>query len=65
MFIKKIGNIREKTPVLESLFDKVAGLLIKDIFIKKRHQQRNFPVNIAKLLRNNFFIEYLLLNILF
>ena len=39
-----------RTPVLESLFNKVAGLKAWN-FIKKRPQDRCFPVNIAKFLR--------------
>ena len=39
-----------KTPVLESLFNTVAGLEACD-FIKKIFQHRCFPVNNAKLLR--------------
>ena len=42
-----------KTPVLESLFNKLAGLQACN-FIKKRHQQRYFPVNFAKILRTPF-----------
>ena len=38
-------KFHRKTPVLESLFDKVAGLN----FIKKRLQRRCFPVKFAKL----------------
>ena len=41
---------QRKTPVLESLFDKVAALLACN-FIKKRLQHRCFAVNIAKFLR--------------
>ena len=39
-------------PVLESLINKVAGLLIK-----KRLQHRCFPMNITKFLRHLFFSE--------
>ena len=39
-----------ETPVLESLFNKAAGLQVCN-FIKKRLQQRCFPVIIAKFLR--------------
>ena len=39
-----------KTPVLESLFKKVAGLQARNV-IKKRLQHRCFPVNIANVLR--------------
>ena len=38
--------------MLESLFKKVAGLKACN-FIKKRHQQRRFPVNIVKFLRTH------------
>ena len=47
-----------KLGVLESLYDKVAGLMTC-IFIKKRLYRMCFPVNIAKLLRTAFFIEHL------
>ena len=39
--------------MLESLFNKVAGLKIGN-FIEKRLQRRCFPVNIAKVLRTAF-----------
>ena len=47
---KKFRNIHRKTPVLESLFNKVAELKACK-FIKKKLQRRCFPVNIAKFLR--------------
>ena len=55
----KTGSLKDwqypqKTPVLESLFEKVAGLKACN-FIKKRPQHRCFPVNIAKFLRATFF----------
>ena len=40
----------QETSVLESLFNKVAGLNTCN-FIKKRLRHRYFPVNIAKSLR--------------
>ena len=46
----KFRNIHRKTPVLESLVNKVAGLKAYN-FIKKRFQHRCFPVNIQKILR--------------
>ena len=46
----KILQYPHETPVLESLFKKVAGLKFCS-FIKKRPQHRCFPVNIAKLKR--------------
>ena len=45
-------------PVLEPLFNKVAGLTACD-FIKKRLRRRCFPVNIARFLRTGFFTEHL------
>ena len=56
--LQKLCNIERKTPVLEYLFHKVAGLKTCN-FIKKRLLHRCFPVNIAKLLRTAFFIEHL------
>ena len=47
---QKFRNIHGKTPVFESLFNKVADLKACN-FIKKRLQYRCFPVNIGKLLR--------------
>ena len=55
---EKFRNIRRKTPVLESLFNKGAGLMACNI-IKKRLQDRYFPLNNAKLLRTAFFKEHL------
>ena len=51
---QKSCNIQKKTPVLESLFNKVALKL----FIKKRFQHSYFPVNIVKFLRTVFALEY-------
>ena len=48
--LKNFCNIQRKTPVLETLFDKVTGLRAYN-FIKKRHQHRCFPVNITTCLR--------------
>ena len=45
----KFCNIHRKTPVLESLFNKVEGQACN--FIEKRLQHRCFPVNIAKFLK--------------
>ena len=56
--LKKSGNIHWKTPVLESLFNKAAGLQSCN-FIKKRLQQMCFPKNICKIFKNVFFIEHL------
>ena len=47
----------KKTPVLESLFNKVGDLKACN-FVKKSHQQSCFPVNIAKFLRTAFFTEH-------
>ena len=54
----KLRNIHKKTPVLESLFNKVTGLHACNC-IRNRLQQRCFPVNIAKCLRTAFLIEHL------
>ena len=54
----KFRSIHRKAPVLESLFNKVAGV-IPTTLLKKRLQHRCFPVNIAKFLRTSFFIEHL------
>ena len=50
VFSCEYRNIHRKTPVLKSLFNKVAGLKACN-FIKKRLQRRCFPANIAKFLR--------------
>ena len=50
--LKNFAMFTKKTPLLESLFNKVAVLRPKALqFIKKRLQQRHFLVNIAKFLR--------------
>ena len=46
----KFRNTDKKTPALESLFNKVSGHQTCNV-IKKRLQQRCFPVNTAKFLR--------------
>ena len=46
----KILQYPQETPLLESIFKKVAGLKARN-FIIKRPQLRCFPVNIAKILR--------------
>ena len=48
--VLKACNIHRKTPVLQSLFSKVASLETCN-FINKGLQHRCFPVNIAKFLR--------------
>ena len=48
-FSYKLCNIHRKLPLLESLFNKVAGLKLYN-FIKKRLQDRYFLVNITKFL---------------
>ena len=48
-FSYKLYNIHRKLPLLESLFNKVAGLKLYN-FIKKRLQDRYFLVNITKFL---------------
>ena len=50
-------KIHKKTPVLNFLFNELAGLVCS--FIKQRLQHRCFPVNIAKFLKNAYFKEHL------
>ena len=47
--LKNLQYSLQKIPVLESLYNKVAGLKACSV-IKKRLQHRCFPVNIAKRL---------------
>ena len=47
-------------PVLDSLFNKVAGLKVCN-FIKRRLRHRYFPINIAKFLRTSFMEHHRLL----
>ena len=55
-FRKSFGNFTGKTPVLESLFKKVAGPQACNV-IEKRVQHKGFPVKFAKFLRAPFFTE--------
>ena len=55
--VLKISQYSQEIPVLESLFNNVAGLYSCKL-IKKRLQQMCFSVNIAKFLRISLFIEY-------
>ena len=48
--VTKMYKFHRKTPVLESLFNKVAGRQAWN-FIKKRLQHWRFPVKFAKFLR--------------
>ena len=52
--LKYFAKFPRKTPVLESLFNKIAGLEACN-FIKKTLQHRCFPVKLAKFLRTPFF----------
>ena len=51
-FFKKIRKLPRKTPLLESLLTKVAGLQACG-FIKKRLQYGYFPVKFASFLRTS------------
>ena len=46
----KFRNIHRKTPVLESVFNRLAGFKTCN-FLKKRLRHRCFPVDIAKFLK--------------
>ena len=54
----KISQIWQETPVLESVFNKVAGLQTYN-FVKKRLQHRCYLLKFAKFLRTLFFTEHL------
>ena len=49
----KLGKFQRKAPVLECLYNKVAGSQARNV-IKKRLQKRCFPVKFAKFLRTPF-----------
>ena len=56
----KFCNIHRKTPLLQFLFNKAAGLQACNFIKKKTQTKVCFPVNIAKkILRKPFFTEYL------
>ena len=54
----KVRKYHRKIPVLESIFNKVAGLRACNFIIKKL-QQRCFPVKFAKFLKTPFLTEHL------
>ena len=54
----KFPNIHKKISVLESLFNKVTGLMACN-FIKRGPQNRCFPMKITKCSRKGFFMEHL------
>ena len=61
-FLQKRGSLKfrkfnRKTPVLEFLFNKVAGLKACN-FIKNRLKHRCFPMKFANFLRTPFFREH-------
>ena len=56
--LKYFRNIHRKTTVLDSLFNKIAGLQACN-FSKKSLQHRCFPVNNEEFLKTTFFIEHL------
>ena len=59
--LKSFGKFIGKVPVLQSLFNKVAGLM-PTILLKKRLLERCFRVNFAKMFRTPFVLEHLLGN---
>ena len=58
---QRFRNIHRKAPMLESLFNKVVGLLGLQPcnLIKKLLQHRRFPANIAKFFRKGILTEHL------
>ena len=59
----KFCNIHRKTPVLESLFNKVSGLKAC-IFIEKYTPTQLFSYEYYKIFKNNFFMEHLFIILL-
>ena len=57
MFLK-ISQVSQETPVLESLFNKVAGLNACN-FVKNRLQHRCFAMKFVKFLITPFLTEHL------
>ena len=58
--LKNFGEFHRKTPVPESLFNKVADLRpIPATLLEKRLWHRCFPVDFAKFLRTPFSKEHL------
>ena len=51
--LENFRKIHMKTPVPESLFNRVTGLLCVTLF-KKKLRHRCFPVNVAKFSRTPF-----------
>ena len=58
MCSQKFWKTHRKTPVPESLFNKVAGLGL--LLYQKEAWHRRFHVNFAKFLRTPFLTEHLL-----
>ena len=56
--LKKFRKFHSKTPVLESVFDEIAGLKACN-FAKKKLQHRRYLVKFAKFLKTLFFTEHL------
>ena len=54
----KLCKFYRKKPVLESLFNKVAGIQVCN-FIKKRLRHRCFPLKLANIFKKHFFTEHL------
>ena len=54
--LKNFAMFTDKTPVLESPFNRLAGFKTCNLF-KKRLRHRCFPVNIAKFLRTLILIK--------
>ena len=50
--LTKFCNIRKRTSVLQSLFNKVTGLKACNV-TRERFQRKSFPVNAAKFLRKH------------
>ena len=55
--LQQFLSIHRKTPALESLFNKLAGLKVFN-FIKKRLQTQVFSCKYYEIFKNSFFIEH-------
>ena len=58
VFLKKFCKFHRKTPMLESLFNKIPGLQACN-FIKKRPPTQAFSCRIYDFFKNTYFEEYL------
>ena len=51
------AKILSKTSVLKSLFEKVAGLMVRKFF-KKKTLTQVFPCKFSEIFKKNYFVEH-------